>query len=490
MPNKFFKAFPSKFTKVIVWCGIVISAILSVISFFLTSNITSYSQNTVQVVFAPYIIIGILIFFAVLLIPALRQKISKLSLKKVLIIVLVWSAVASVSWVFISNVQPVWDSLDLTYAAEYLNGSADPHAVGKWSTGTYVDHFPFQIPLVMFIAFLQHIAGDGYLIVFQLLNCVACVVTIYFVVRLTELFFKNRTATAFSGLLAMLFLPLFFYCTFIYGNVLCLPFVFATWYYQKKAIDSKSKRAICISVACGTVACLFKPTMIIPIIASAIIWILWGIKTKRVAPFIIGIITVVLANCAIYPFYALINIQHQKDFSNRGVPSIAWITMGIGGGKEYEADISQDESLRTDLTAPGTYDTFVWSLKNKAFSPEKMTELSQTYLQKRIEHFQKDPGFAVNFFANKLAKSWTEPTYESILANNWCVERSVNNYSACKRDHNFLARSVFYGETNHVVTFILDCLQTIIAISLLAALISLRKRTCRSCNFYGRRFTG
>ena len=464
------------FTKAIIWLGIVFSAVIFVVATMFTTKIVNYYGEDMNIIFAPYIVIGAIIFLLIFTIPPVRRFLTKIPTKTVLRVVLIWGFFAALTWVMIADVLPMWDSQDLIYAADAINGSRDILATGKWAPGSYVEHFPFQTPLIFYIALLQHVAGGNFIILFQILNCIACAVSMYFIVKITDNFFKNSLATSIAAILVMLFLPIIFYCTFIYGNILSLPFVLACWYFQKRAMDTKKIwRFGLLSAFLGVIACLFKSTMSFAVIASAVVWIVWAISQKKIKPVFVALISLVLIKISIFPFYLAVGANTELNLAQNGLPSIAWITMGIGGGKEYNADISENDTIRYEMQQPGYFDGFVWALKSEDYSKEAASELSYEYLDKRIQHFQADPGLFFQFFGRKLAIEWTEPTFESILANNWCSHASANNYSMCTRNHTFFTKAIFNGPLDRVVIGCLDCLQTVILLGLVVCLFAQRK---------------
>ena len=470
------------FNRFVIYIAIGFFAILSLATFLITTSFADYSQSSTAIKFAPHIIIGIIAFIFLLGNKTIFGKLSKIDAKKLAKFAFFWGLIVSFAWVLIADVLPLWDSLDLVYATKYLRQDYSPFSISKWlGGGSYMQRFPFQTPIVMLLYLAMSLTGSNYILFFELLNCIACAFTMYYIVKLTDALFKNKTATSIAAILVMLFAPIVLYCTFIYGNVICLPFAVAAFYFQKLAIDSVKDRKkfikyIIISSLCVILATFFKSTMIFAAIALAMVWLIWGLSQKKISVAIIGILVVILAKLSVAPLNAFLQSENPNFDLSHGVPMITWIAMGIGAGREYNADETGEESLRTDVNNAGYYDGLVWISPDGVYNPEAISATAKEYIAKRINHYKEDPGLLFAFFGNKLAIEWTEPTFEGLLASNWCAEGSVDGYSMCERQYTRFAGTFYYGIGNKVLIFWLDVLQTLLPLGALVALFMLRKK--------------
>lgn len=488
----------SKFlTSFIIYLSIAFCSVLTLATFFLTTNDGDYGHKNLETSFAPYIAFGIIIFTILLAVRPVRRFFNNINLKFLYKCVFIWGLVMSVSWIFIADVLPMWDSMDLVYAADWINQNtggvtaswfnnemAQPIAAGKWSAGSYMERYPYQTPIAMLIFLCMKFAGSNFIVFFEILNCLACAFTMYFIVKYTHELFKNKTATSISALLIMLFAPLILYCTFIYGNVLCLPFAIACLYFEKRGLDlalskksSEHKHIIYIaaSIICGAISVILKSPMLFFVVAAAVVYVIWAIQHKRYIYFATALASVLIANYAILPINSVVGALTKQNLNN-GTPTITWITMGVGGGKEYIADKTENEEERTDIENAGYYDGFPWVLSDSEYSPENMKNISGEYLKKRLEHYANDPGLALSYFGRKLTIEWTEPTFESLLASNWDSANPITGYNMSTRPYTPIAKSVYYGKAHTVLIYLMDCLQTIIPIGVVICFLKLRKK--------------
>lgn len=445
------------FEKMIVWVGIVFGLLVSLVTFLLTVKIDNYEQTSMSISFAPYIIVGIIGFLGILLIPAVFKKLQNIPVKIMIRFATIWTMGVAVIWILMADVLPAFDSESLMYAAMAVNGSDDPMTRGLWfGDGAYLERFPFQVPLVGFLVVLLKLFGSNFLVVYQVLNCVAVGFMVYFIIKLAHGYFRNKLATNMTAIFCLLFLPMIFYCTFIYGNLIAIALAFASWYFQLCVLreERHRKRNIWLAVICMVLAVVFKQTIIIAAIAAAVVWVVMGLRDRK-SYIAIAVVEVILAYFATPGINFIVERFHPDLNLHSGTPQIAWVAMGVGAGKEYKADIRNDETLRDKInTFSGYFDGFVYDASGTPYSPEETTRVSSEYLKKRIEHYQEDPGLMLGFFGNKLVVEWAEPTFESILASNWC--RREANYVMCERDYTLVAEKIYYGKANQVILFVMD----------------------------------
>ena len=373
----------------------------------------------------------------------------------------------------------MWDSKDLVSAANLLNGTPDANSGANWAKGWYLERFPYQIPIVLLITICMKIAGSNFVVFFEILNCFACALTMYFTVKLSHELFHKRNVTILAGIIVMFFAPIILYCTFIYGNIICLPFALAGILFQKRAMDGEDTRKIVfnaiISVVLLALSVFIKSSMSIILVASLVVWFIWCIEKKRFGFLIFALAPFLILKLFTFATNSIVS-AHVDINLNNGAPKIAWATMGIGGGEEYIADKENRPDIRNELDNPGYYDGFVWVTSADEYNPDLVSEISKNYLGKRLAHFVADPGFAIAFLTKKLMIEWTEPTFEGFLASNWHATALDTGYNMSERDYTALARSFYYGKMYKVIYFIMDSVQSIIAVGALTALVALRKK--------------
>ena len=255
---------------------------LSVLSIILTvfggANTDSPVYATTRVI---PVCIGIAIWIIICIV--LRRLDRVPSVKTVSIVALVSGFALSALWVFISNSGPTYDSLALSCAAFQLPGNRVPSSLGEewaqyardvWGLTmgadltqySYMGRFPFQIPYILLLWLCELIAGDGFGILAQLINAVSVGFTMFFVCKLSYEYSKSEFATLLSFGICLAFIPLVLFATFIYGNLICLPWGLAAWLLCLRALRDGAKprrRLVLLLIASALIAVsiLAKSTM-------------------------------------------------------------------------------------------------------------------------------------------------------------------------------------------------------------------------------------
>lgn len=478
--------------KIIFVIGVLIFSVILFITSIFTTKIISYSSAAMHIYLAPLEIIGALLLLLLISNKITTDFVAKFSINKLTRFAFVYGFVASLVWVLIANVDTMWDSRSIVDAAFLLNGTPNQNSFIKWSHGDYMEHFPYQAPMVFLIFLCMKFTGSNYLITFQIINCLAVAAIMYAIVRLTSFYSNSKRVISISFLLTVLFLPIIFYSTFVYGDLIGFALMLSGWLFFVKYIsiintDSQNSQTkhknynwvpyAVISITLCSFAVILKSTMLIGVVAMIITLILNNIKVGGRLPSTVVIITVLIGLPIVLTMPLNLYLSNIIGFNPHiGVPKLAWITMGIGGGQEYMSDLSHDKELSGEVNTPaGYFDNFIWASKDNGgyygvYSEEYINSLSKEYLKKRLEHYRNDPLLAVKFFADKLVVEWSEPTYESLLASNWS---NVDNtgYSMGSRSHTYLAKSIYYGKLNAVIRAIMSFMQIVLPFGVLMYLL-------------------
>ena len=467
---------------VLTVAGVAVFGLVAIISSIFTTVIVDYGIGGMKITIAPWEIIAAILLTLILINKWTIGFLSRFNARTLCIFALVYGFFVSLTWILIANVDTMWDSRDLVDAAYLLNGTPTVNSASKWSSGGYIEHFPYQTPVVFLIFLCLKLTGSNYLVAYQIMNCLAVGVIMCTLVYISNHYFHNKRTTVISFLLTVMFLPIVFYSTFIYGDLIGFALLLTAWSFYLKYTSAKSNNASrgalykILFVLFSSLAVVIKSTMIVGVIALIIAYILNRASSDGVIrTFVTVILLLLLPTVLVVPINHYIRERTSVNLSN-GVPKIAWITMGIGGGQEYISDTTDDEGARSEVRTPaGYFDGFIWANSGGGYSQDDINSLSKEYLNKRLLHYASDPLLAVRFFLNKIVVQWSEPTYESLLASNWSTS-SGSEYIMGRRNHTYLAKSIYYGKLNNVIMIILSALQIILPVgAMIYLLMRLRK---------------
>ena len=268
-----------KIEKIIIYAVeiifIFILSFLTIESMFRSCSITS-SETTTYLFDNP--IIHIITISITIFIFSKINKIKKDIDKKIVIgLVCIWGLISAI-WIFMSNLYPRADQRYIyNITLQMKKGIFDSFEIGKYMVAN-----PHQLGLLLYEYIFSFIFGVKNYLGLQLINVVALFITYFSIYKLTTYMFKDKKTSICTLIGLFLFIPMWFYITFIYGNIIGLMFsmislVFILKYLEKNKIVYLITASICIGLAI-----MFKSNYLIMLIAIVCIIILDMISNKKI----------------------------------------------------------------------------------------------------------------------------------------------------------------------------------------------------------------
>lgn len=240
---------------------------------------------------------------------------------------------------------------------------------------------------------------------------------------------------------SILFLPLFFYISFVYGTLPGLFFsllsiIFELHFISSKRIVYAIGAAISISIAIQ-----LKSNYEIFFIAILMIAVFEGIvsikRKERVIPYVIFCIMLMIMFFIGKILVSTVLYAITGYTLGKGAPAIAYVAMGIQEGK----------------AGPGWWNFYNLGVYvNNDFDYDKTTKEVIGDIQKQIRIFGRDFKYTAGFFIRKIASMWNNPTFEGFDILKWRISSNVN----C------LSNSLIYGPLSRGLTYYLNILHTLI----------------------------
>ncbi|MCM1025466.1 MAG: hypothetical protein NC432_03475 [Roseburia sp.] len=333
-----------------------------------------------------------LILFVLMLSKRIRLTVSKkmfygLSIAYVLL---------NVCLVFMLSLQPTDDQYYMTsIASNMIRGGCD-----EFEPYGYMNLYPFQYSFMRYVKFVFTLLGTDNYYALQVLNVLYLWLIIYFIVKNTRFMFGREQYQI--GVILMLFLPLSFLVTYIYGSLLSLALSLASAYYLLRFLTGEGRQWInfLLVAALNTLAILAKNNALIFTVAEICILFLFSVKQAEKK----AVLRNVLLVAAILAVYALSITAVNRSLAKYtgddkvGTPKIAWVAMGLqtGGAVEgwfnnYNARVYWDNDCDT----------------------EKAAALSRAAIRESIYGFLRDPKYCVKFFYKKICAEWMNPSFGS-----------------------------------------------------------------------------
>ena len=263
-------------------------------------------------------------------------------------------------------------------AAKFIEGDYSP-----LQAGGYLDQYPYQLGLTLYTELVFRLTGVWNVKALVFANLLAMTAGLVF----GQLFLKKlhaiRQSSSFS-VCYLLYLPIYLYLPFLYGEALAICFTFA-FLWQLAAFA-------CLMVIC-------RANAMIVLIAVAIVLLLMMIR--KWDKWLLAAILVTFA--AVFAGRGLVTWQYELRAGEKvsdGIPVSAWIAMG----------------MMEDIRGNGWYNGYGPELYAECgYDAEAVDREAKAYMAERIRKFGKNPKACLAFYKGKALSQWNEPTAESLL---------------------------------------------------------------------------
>ncbi len=308
---------------------VVILIFLTITSIFSTCAMnwkekTQYNQDN----WILNIFIILILTIIIVLIKNKKKNISEKSKKIILCVAITIWVVFALNWVLGIKFEPKADQKYILKAA--LNISKGNFSAFTKKTG-YINANPQQEGMLMLEYLISLFARESTARVVQIINVFALLISFYVIYKITDKYFNNKNISKATFILLLMFLPVFFYVTFVYGNIIGLALSMLAVWLEMNFIESKKWRYLCFSAILIGLAVLIKSNFLITLIAMLVMLFINLLEEKKFRN-IVGIFAIII----VYLFLntALkytVNKMTNSDIG-KGIPMSSYVAMGMQTG--------------------------------------------------------------------------------------------------------------------------------------------------------------
>ena len=267
---------------------------------------------------------------------------------------------------------------------------------------SYIQLFPYQLGLVLYESLIIKIFNDT--IFTRLVNIFYILFTNYYLYKIVNKIFKNNNINKLTVMLSFSFIPLFFYFSFIYGNIpglCCITISFYHFICLYK--DEKPTKHSTLMIIFSVLACILKQNYMIASIAMFIAYFLKWLSKKDLTIISVVILLVLSLTC---------NSILKKSFENitgislgKGTPMTSYLAMGT--------DINNDENDM--LGGCGWWDgSTYYDLSDHNYDYDQTSEYLIQKLKTNVSNTIANPKKATTFYLKKISSMWNNPTFDFI----------------------------------------------------------------------------
>lgn len=393
-----------------------------------------------------------------LLFPLLRLNRSRKKLRPVL---LAFALGLTCFWglflILFGRSLPTADSASVYAIAQSL---ASGQAGVIHPTDSYLSYYPQQIGLVAFYEVLIRLwnllpipyASYHFL---QCVNVVMACAIVYFQYRTLCLLPESDGAAVAYLFLALLNAPLVVYTSFVYGEIPSFAFLSGGIYlllrfFNRPSPHRKNRLAV---MACSllmlTMAVALRKNSLIVIIAVVLV-VLWEWLRTRRRRLLLWAGGLALCCAVVLPAIQKVYELRADNTLSTGVPAISYIAMGM-----------QESNRGSGWYNGFNFYTYEASNMDSAVTAQK----SKAAIRASLEAFRADPGYALDFYADKFLSQWTDGSY-------FCRQATQNHTDGRIR----IVESIYEGELSPAFNHFCNVYQLLVYGGALICLVGMRRR--------------
>lgn len=344
-----------------------------------------------------YVLNMLFLLLIIILSTLIYQNFKKIKIPLYIpLIILILLIIILVSFIYFAKLVPTADQYFVINIANRFH-EGDFSSIDK---GNYLQSYNNQAGIILFFYYLSFLFKKNYQ-AYQMLNIVFLILFFIFMYKIIKLIYKryhnNEDRTNLTLLAILLFIPIFLYTTFIYGNIIGLALSIIALYLELKYLEDKKKIKMFLSILFICTACIIKMNNLITLITMAIILIVESISKKKLTNILVVflmILAYLISNKIILKNIEFISGKRLEP----GIPIEAWIAMGL-----------QDTE-----SGPGWYNGYNKDIYiNNDNNREKAKEHSIQNIKESINKFLQNPKYCYDFFTRKIVSQWNDPTFES-----------------------------------------------------------------------------
>lgn len=364
---------------------------------------------------------------------------------------------AAAIWIMVTRFLPGSDpSKVCDVASHWMAGD-----FSAFEEGEYLFCYPFQSGIVLFYYFLSCIFGDGNYVVMQFVNLAALAFIYYLLYKIFSRFWRSEGKVLLLSYLALiLWIPLMFYVTYLYGILPGMACSLGAVYLSVCYLEKRKWWYMFPAALLMGAATVLKMNCLIYLIAigcflvyDAIdILFVSGSKGKQ---WLVSLVFIAVMGIGVYGCNQTTNayVEYLSGYEMpEGEVMLSWVVMG----------------LQEAPNAPGNYNGYNGNVFfDNHFDTDLANEQSMTDLKKIIKSMIENPiDRGVTFFARKTAYQWNDPTFIA-------MERMEGRESTITVSAG--VRSLIDGRGSVILSVILNMVQTVILTGMLFYLLFTRK---------------
>ena len=268
--------------------------------------------------------------------------------------------------------------------------------------------------MIAFLELLYRMFGIENYLAFQMINVVAITFIVYLFNRITWELFEDEQIALWEALISMGLMPLFLYATFVYGDIIGLALGVGAVYCTICYLKTEQWMYLVITGLLFMLAVIVKSNINVLLVAFCIAMFLKMLQNKKwiILLWIIGI--VILSQAGVQTVNRVYANRAGIEQIDEGVPKLAWVAMSLQEAKETD-------------NGCGWYNGYNMNIyRDNDFDRRATTKACLENIRESLKRFVHNPKDALYFFYRKFVSQWNDPTFQSLIVNEWYSRYTEN----------------------------------------------------------------
>lgn len=306
-----------------------------------------------------------------------------------------WAFLVSLWWIFSAERLPTGDQAFIYGGASYFRNGI----FSFLEPGGYCHIYPYQLGQISLVELLYHVAEPFQYRPLQVINALAAAGIVYTGYLLVREWSGSFSSEALYCLMISFCFPLFFYASWVYGDILSIFLAFLGFLFLCRYEQRKKAGYLAGMVLALTLAQLVRQSTTIIYVALALVTLVHLLRKRDKKLLAAVALSVALPLALFAGIYRMYETRSGLERS-RGVPVVVTLAMGM---QESGRGCGWDNNYQKDV------------YNESVFDYEKMRTTAVAEIKNRSLLFLENPVYAAEFYGKKILSQWNGPLYQSLF---------------------------------------------------------------------------
>ncbi len=293
---------------------------------------------------------------------------------------------------------PEVDQLSICKAAQNI-------LAGNYSDfepGGYAERYPQQLGIILLLLPMSAVFQENLYLSMQMLNVISLVFMFGAFAKIAKRLGNTNMTSIMMILGCMMFIPALLYTTFVYGTLIGLALAVNAALMAWDYISYGRPLRLFMTILLMLLSVIIKSNYLIFAI-GLFLWTFISFFTRPSRRKVLLMITL----CIITLQGSLVKTSLSAITGHsigRGMSSWSWVAMGL---------------QENDNLFDGWWNRYIIKTYRAAdYDHDAQEATAKQYIAERLEEFKSDPTAALNFFIQKNASQWNNPSFQGFWINN------------------------------------------------------------------------